>query len=88
MPIIRNNLSALDKFSLMHKRQIHNFNQTNCFECREKQICWISVEYMKSVIRMQVYPSKTVVRRCSTKKLSLKISQYLLENTCVGVSFN
>ena len=26
-------------------------------------------------------------RKCSTRKLFLKVSQYLQENTCVGISF-
>ena len=30
---------------------------------------------------------KAAVRRCSSEKVFLKISQYSQENTCVGVSF-
>ena len=33
-------------------------------------------------------PSEAAVRICSSKKLFLKISQYLQKNTCVEVSFN
>ena len=32
--------------------------------------------------------SEVAVRRCSSKKVLLKILQYSQENTCVGVSFN
>ena len=31
-------------------------------------------------------PTKAAVHRCSSKQVSLKISQYSQENTCAGVS--
>ena len=35
----------------------------------------------------RVLKAKAAVRRCSTKEVFLKISQYSQESTCVGVSF-
>ena len=37
--------------------------------------------------RSALYSSETVAKRCSVKKVFLKISQNSQENTCVGVSF-
>ena len=47
-----------------------------------KHSCLVS--YDRRVFRTR----ETVVRRCSVKKVFLKISQKSQENTCVGVSFN
>ena len=34
----------------------------------------------------ELKPSEAAVQRCSIKKLFLKISQYLKENTCAGAA--
>ena len=41
----------------------------------------------KSVQRILSSRKSIMNRKCCTKKLFLKISQYLQEDTCVGISF-
>ena len=51
------------------------------YECKLPNI------YKRRVLLYFYDKTRSNHRRCSKKKLSLKISQYSQENTCVGVSF-
>ena len=66
-------------FSFMKSTYVQLLNQA-----REK--CPIDIEASK---QFEIYMAMlgSSVSNLSEKKFFLKISQYLLENTCVGVSF-
>ena len=70
-------------------RELNFFLQSTVVVVVKIDLSWLVVGNLPSnamIIRV-CFTEKSSYRRCSIKKLFLKISQYSQENTCFGVSF-
>ena len=82
------NFEHISHFALVFLLLILNMWLPAGMDCKPKLLCYIQTrKYTDKIKALYLYFTEAVTRRCSVKRLFLKISQSSQESTCVGVSF-
>ena len=82
------NFEHISHFALVFLLWILNMWLPAGMDGKRKLLCYIQTrKYTDKIKALYLYFTEAVTRRCSVKKLFLKISQSSQESTCVGVSF-